>query len=67
MNRSGVIETLRRPALEEIARSVGARRCLVDLGTYGGEGPFLCQVITQGGQAGLNIHRQVVHGIEAPR
>lgn len=66
MNTSELANQLTVPALPEIAHSIGARRCLVDLGTYQGK-PVLCQVVTQGGQDGLNKHRQVVHGIEAPK
>lgn len=66
MNSTSVAETLRTPALPQIAYMVGARRCLVDLGTFDGQ-PVLCQVITQGGKPGLDQHRLIVHGIEAPR
>lgn len=61
-----LIEILVRSGLAEVAGTVGARRCLVDLGTFKGR-PVLCQVITQGGKPGLDQHRMVVHGIEAPR
>lgn len=61
-----VVDMLLRPALAEVAGSVGARRCLAELGTYLNQ-PVLCQVITQGFEEGLAKHRRIVHGIEAPR
>lgn len=62
MNQPELANQLTVPALPEIAHSIGARRCLIDLGTYQGK-PVLCQVIIQGGMKGLNQHRLIVHGI----
>lgn len=66
MTNAEYLAMITKPALAVVAHSIGARRCLIDLGTYQGK-RILCQVVTQGGMDGLNMHREKVHGIEAPR
>lgn len=57
-------ETIARTAAWEVAASIGAHRCLMELGTWKGR-VVLCEVVTQGGRDGLAQHRRIVHGIES--